>query len=44
MLSIMIGGGSVGIGEGGNLYFFLAGASFHFKYFYAEDYIHYDSK
>lgn len=38
------GGGSVGIGEGGNLYFFLAGASFHFKYFYAEDYIHYDSK
>lgn len=38
------GGGSVGIGEGGNLYFFLAGASSHFKYFYAEDYIHYDSK
>lgn len=35
------GGGSVGIGEGGKLYFSLIGASSHFKYFYEEDYVHY---
>ena len=35
------GGGSVGIGEGGELYFSLIGASSHFKYFYEEDYVHY---
>ncbi|MEQ2400907.1 hypothetical protein [Peptoniphilus hominis (ex Hitch et al. 2025)] len=35
------GGGSVGIGEGGELYFSLTGASSHFKYFYEEDYVHY---
>lgn len=35
------GGGSVGIGESGELYFSLTGASSHFKYFYEEDYVHY---
>lgn len=35
------GGGSVGIGESGKLYFSLTGASSHFKYFYEEDYVHY---
>lgn len=35
------GGRSVGIGESGELYFSLTGASSHFKYFYEEDYVHY---
>lgn len=35
------GGGAVGIGESGKLYFSLTGASSHFKYFYEEDYAHY---
>lgn len=35
------GGGNVGIGESGKLYFSLTGASSHFKYFYEEDYVHY---
>ena len=35
------GGGAVGIGESGKLYFSLTGASSHFKYFYEENYAHY---
>lgn len=35
------GGGSVGIGESGNLYFSVTGTSDHFKYFYDENYVHY---
>ena len=35
------GGGSVGIGEDGELYFSITGASSHFKYLCEEDYVHY---